>query len=98
MMPTTVPTVVYLVAGILFILSLRGLSTQSSAQRGNLLGVIGMVLSIIVSVVGLFGLERGETTASSNNVLIIYGGALAFGALVGAVVAARVQMTAMPEL
>jgi NAD(P) transhydrogenase subunit beta len=98
MMPTTVPTVVYLVAGILFILSLRGLSTQGSAQRGNWLGVVGMVLAVAVSVVGLFGLERGETTASTTNVLAIYGGALAFGALVGAFVAARVQMTAMPEL
>ena len=45
-MPTTFPSIVYLVAGILFILSLRGLSTQSSAQRGNWLGVIGMVLAV----------------------------------------------------
>ncbi|HEY2746951.1 MAG TPA: NAD(P)(+) transhydrogenase (Re/Si-specific) subunit beta [Polyangia bacterium] len=97
-MPTTVPTVVYLVAGILFILSLRGLSTQASAQRGNLLGIVGMVLAIAVSVVGLFGLEVGETTRSSHDVLILYAGALGFGALVGSFVAARVQMTAMPEL
>ncbi|HEX9100842.1 MAG TPA: NAD(P)(+) transhydrogenase (Re/Si-specific) subunit beta, partial [Polyangia bacterium] len=97
-MPTTFPTVVYLVAGILFILSLRGLSTQSSAQRGNWLGVVGMVLAIAVSVIGLFGLERGDTMRSSDNVLGIYGGALALGGLVGAFVAARVQMTAMPEL
>ena len=40
MMPTTVATVVYLVAGILFILSLRGLSTQATAPRGNWLGFI----------------------------------------------------------
>ena len=98
MMPTTFPTVVYLVAGILFILSLRGLSTQSSAQRGNLLGIIGMVLAVAVSAVGLFGLELGETTRSTDRVLELYGGCLAIGALVGAAVAARVQMTAMPEL
>ncbi|MGZ3427628.1 MAG: NAD(P)(+) transhydrogenase (Re/Si-specific) subunit beta [Polyangia bacterium] len=97
-MPITVPTVVYLVAGILFILSLRGLSTQGSAQHGNLLGFIGMVLAVAVSVVGLFGLEQGETTRATTNVLGIYGGAIALGALVGAFVAARVQMTAMPEL
>ena len=98
MMPTTVPTVVYLVAGILFILSLRGLSAQGTARRGNVLGVVGMVLAIAVSVIGLFGLEVGETTRSTDNVLAIYGGALALGSLVGGLVAARVQMTAMPEL
>jgi NAD(P) transhydrogenase subunit beta len=97
-MPTTVPTVVYLVAGILFILSLRGLSTQSSAQRGNVLGIIGMLVAIAVSVVGLFGLEQGETTRATTNVLAIYGGAIALGGLIGGFVAARVQMTAMPEL
>ena len=97
-MPTTVPTIVYLVAGILFILSLRGLSTQGSAQRGNVLGFVGMVLAVAVSVVGLFGLEAGETTRATTNVLGFYGGALAIGALIGAAVAARVQMTAMPEL
>jgi NAD(P) transhydrogenase subunit beta len=97
-MPTTVPTIVYLVAGILFILSLRGLSTQSSAQRGNWLGIVGMALAVAVSVVGLFGLERGETTSSSGDVLMLYGGCLLVGALVGGFVAARVQMTAMPEL
>ena len=97
-MPTTFPSIVYLVAGILFILSLRGLSTQSSAQRGNWLGVIGMVLAVTVSVIGLFGLERGKTVRSTDHVLEVYGAALAFGALVGGFVAARVQMTAMPEL
>jgi H+-translocating NAD(P) transhydrogenase subunit beta len=97
-MPTTFPTVVYLVAGILFILSLRGLSTQGSAQRGNLLGIVGMVLAVAVSVVGLFGLERGETLRSTDHVLEVYGGCLALGALIGGAVAARVQMTAMPEL
>ena len=97
-MPTTVATVVYLVAGILFILSLRGLSTQGSAQRGNVLGIVGMVLAVAVSAVGLFGLERGETAHATTNVLGLYGAAVAIGALVGALVAARVQMTAMPEL
>ena len=98
MMPTTFPTIVYLVAGILFILSLRGLSAQASAQRGNWLGVIGMVLAVTVSVIGLFGLERGETMRSTDHVLELYGAALLVGALVGGAVAARVQMTAMPEL
>ena len=98
MMPPTVATVVYLVAGILFILSLRGLSEQQGAQRGNLLGMLGMLLAVAVSVVGLFGFERGETVPASTNLLMVYGGALLVGGLLGGVVAARVQMTAMPEL
>jgi NAD(P) transhydrogenase subunit beta len=100
-MPPTVATVVYLVAGLLFILSLRGLSEQTSAQKGNLLGILGMVLAVAVSVAGLFGFERSGDTqaaAATTNVLALYGGALALGALIGGFVAARVQMTAMPEL
>ncbi|MDB4967089.1 MAG: pntB [Myxococcales bacterium] len=99
-MPPTVATVVYLVAGLLFILSLRGLSEQASAQKGNWLGIIGMVLAVAVSVAGLFGFERGEAEAAgaTTNVLAVYGGAIALGALIGGFVAARVQMTAMPEL
>ena len=98
MMPTTVATVAYLVASMLFIVSLRGLSEQKSAQRGNLAGVIGMLLAIAVSALGLFGLERGELTRTTNDALGLYAGAVAIGALIGSIVAARVQMTAMPEL
>jgi NAD(P) transhydrogenase subunit beta len=98
MMPTTVATVAYLVAAMLFIVSLRGLSEQKSAQGGNLAGVIGMLLAVAVSALGLFGLEVGETTRTANDALGLFGGAIAIGALIGSVVAARVQMTAMPEL
>jgi NAD(P) transhydrogenase subunit beta len=98
MMPTTVATVAYLVAAMLFIVSLRGLSEQKSAQSGNLAGVIGMLLAVAVSALGLFGLEVGETTRTANDALGLFGGAIAIGALIGSVVAARVQMTAMPEL
>jgi len=97
-MPPTVATVVYLLAGILFILSLRGLSGQESARQGNWLGIVGMVLAVAVSIVGLFGVERGETARATNHVLAVYGGVIALGALLGGVVAERVQMTAMPEL
>ncbi|HEX4462182.1 MAG TPA: NAD(P)(+) transhydrogenase (Re/Si-specific) subunit beta [Polyangia bacterium] len=97
-MPTTVATVAYLVAAMLFIVSLRGLSEQKSAQGGNLAGVIGMLLAVAVSALGLFGLEVGETTRTANDALGLFGGAIAIGALIGSVVAARVQMTAMPEL
>ena len=98
MMPPSVVTVSYLVAALLFILSLRGLSTPGTSQRGNLVGFIGMVLAIAVSIVGLLGFERGEVARASDHVLATFGGALVAGALVGSFVAARVQMTAMPEL
>jgi NAD(P) transhydrogenase subunit beta len=98
MMPATVATVVFLVAGLLFILSLRGLSAQTTAQRGNWAGMVGMLLAVAVAALGLAGIERGANAATAPNVLLAYGGAVALGGLVGAIVAARVQMTAMPEL
>ncbi|HEX2732534.1 MAG TPA: NAD(P)(+) transhydrogenase (Re/Si-specific) subunit beta [Polyangiaceae bacterium] len=80
-------TVTYLAAGVLFILSLSGLSTQETARRGNLFGIVGMLLAI-------------AATALSGNVTTyeLLGGGLAVGALIGAVLAARVEMTSMPQL
>jgi NAD(P) transhydrogenase subunit beta len=98
MLPTTVSVVIYLVAGILFILSLRGLSAQKSARKGNVLGFVGMLLAVAISVVGLFGVERDAQVSTAGSVLLAYGGALVLGGLIGGFVAARVQMTAMPEL
>ncbi len=77
----------YIAASILFILSLGGLSGQETARRGNLFGILGMGLAIAVTVftpkVGNYGLILG---------LMVLGGGI------GAIVAARVQMTAMPQL
>jgi NAD(P) transhydrogenase subunit beta len=80
------PSVAYLLAGVLFILSLGGLSAQDSARRGNLLGTIGMLLAVGVTVI---------VGASGYAPLA---GALLLGGLIGAVLAARVAMTSMPEL
>ena len=83
---STLSTVAYLLAGVLFILSLGGLSAQDSARRGNLLGTIGMLLAVgITTVVGSGGYGP-------------LGAALLGGGLIGAVLAARVAMTSMPEL
>jgi H+-translocating NAD(P) transhydrogenase subunit beta len=79
-------TVAYLVAGVLFILSLGGLSNQETAQRGNVYGIAGMLIAVLV-------------TAGSHLVgLPVLAGAVAIGAVIGAVLAARVAMTSMPEL
>ena len=86
-MPETLVTISYLVAGILFIFSLGGLSAQESARRGNLFGMIGMALAVGVTAFG--------PHAASYGVLV---GALVVGGSIGAVLAARVEMTAMPQL
>ncbi len=80
-------SVAYLVASILFILSLRGLSSQSTARRGNLYGMIGMAVAV-----------GATATASAIDQYPLMIGALVVGGGVGALMAARVAMTAMPEL
>src|SRR5882757_4605855 len=79
-------TALYLAAGVLFILSLGGLSAQSSARRGNTYGMAGMLIALIITA---------AAAVHSYGVLIF---ALAVGGSIGAVLARRVQMTAMPEL
>jgi proton-translocating NAD(P)+ transhydrogenase subunit beta len=86
-LPETLVTIAYLVAGILFIFSLGGLSAQESARRGNLYGIIGMALAVGVTAFG--------PHAASYGVLI---GALVIGGGIGTALAARVEMTAMPQL
>jgi NAD(P) transhydrogenase subunit beta len=86
-MPPGVITAVYLVAAVLFIQSLGGLSAQETARRGNWFGIAGMLLAVAVT---LGGGQIGNWT------LLIP--ALAVGAVVGAMLAARVEMTAMPQL
>jgi len=75
----------YLAASVLFILALKGLSSPVSARRGNLFGVIGMAIAVLV------------TLAITKKVAFILV-AMAIGGMIGAFVARRVQMTQMPEL
>jgi NAD(P) transhydrogenase subunit beta len=80
-------TVAYIVSSTLFILSLRGLSSQVTARRGNAYGLIGMGVAIVAT------LMHSQVNAYAN--LLI---ALVVGSGIGALMAARVAMTAMPEL
>src|SRR5260221_5689976 len=80
-------TVSYIGAAILFILSLAGLSQQETARRGNIYGVIGMVIAIVATI---FGLQTG-------NFAILFP-AMIVGALIGVFVASKVEMTQMPQL
>ncbi len=80
-------TAAYIVAAILFILSLAGLSNQESARRGNLYGIAGMVIAIVATILG--------DSVQSYGLLIVM---MLIGGAVGATLAQRVQMTEMPEL
>ncbi len=75
----------YLVASVFFILALKGLSSPESARRGNLFGILGMSIAVATTM-----------TLTENWTLII--GCIAIGAVIGTIIAKRVQMTAMPEL
>ena len=48
-MPESLATVTYIIVAMLFVASLRGLSTQETARRGNVLGIVGMVLAVSVT-------------------------------------------------
>jgi NAD(P) transhydrogenase subunit beta len=101
-MTISLANVAYLVASLLFVLSLRGLSTQESAQGGNTLGVVGMLIATAITVgVLLFPIAPADGSAvvpPAPLALTILAVAIAVGAALGAVLAARVAMTSMPEL
>jgi len=79
-------TGLYLVAGILFIRSLGGLSAQTTAKRGNLYGIAGMALAVVTTLTLVTGGYLPMAVA------------LTLGAVAGAILAQRVAMTSMPEL
>ncbi len=80
-------TVSYIAAMVLFILALGGLSDQETARRGNWYGVIGMVIALVATILGVVN--------SHYEILLA---ALVVGGGIGIVLARRVQMTQMPEL
>ncbi|HEY0429187.1 MAG TPA: NAD(P)(+) transhydrogenase (Re/Si-specific) subunit beta [Pyrinomonadaceae bacterium] len=80
-------TIAYIAASALFILSLGGLSRQETSRRGNLYGILGMLIALVATA------ARMET-----NSYLVLAAVLIPGAAIGALVASRVQMTAMPQL
>jgi len=80
----------YLVAGVLFILALRGLSSPESSRRGNLFGMIGMAIAVATTL-------GSHPPADAVSWALVVGG-IAIGGGIGAVIARRVPMTSMPEL
>jgi NAD(P) transhydrogenase subunit beta len=88
-MSTSLATVAYLGAAILFVLSLGGLANPETARRGNLLGIAGMALAVLATVFG------PRVTAAGIPWII---GAMAVGGAIGLYAARKVKMTEMPEL
>ncbi|HEY1073652.1 NAD(P)(+) transhydrogenase (Re/Si-specific) subunit beta [Brevundimonas sp.] len=92
-MNASIAALAYLVAGVLFILSLRGLSSPETSRRGNTLGMVGMALAVGVTLLTL-----GASGALDLLTLGLIGGGVVVGGGAGALIARRVPMTAMPQL
>src|SRR5208283_1710088 len=88
-MSASLTSFLYLVAAVLFILALRGLSHPETSRRGNQFGVIGMAVAVLVTF-------AHHGMLSGPFLLILLG--IAIGGSIGYVIAARIQMTALPQL
>ncbi|UCH39639.1 MAG: Re/Si-specific NAD(P)(+) transhydrogenase subunit beta [Gammaproteobacteria bacterium] len=80
-------TVSYLASAALFILALGGLSNNDTARRGNMFGIVGMIIALLITI-GAF--------VSGNYTVLVF--IMVVGGLIGFVLSRRVQMTQMPEL
>jgi NAD(P) transhydrogenase subunit beta len=86
-MTANLAAILYLIAGVCFIMALRGLSSPASARRGNLFGIVGMVIAI------------GTTLAQpgvEDYLWVVIG--IAVGGVIGIVIALKIKMAAMPQL
>ena len=88
-MSSNLSAMFYLVSGVLFILALRGLSSPETSRRGNLFGILGMIIAVVVTFLFI-----GNFSTGFIYVLIF----LLIGGSIGALIAFRIPMTAMPEL
>ena len=88
-MSHTLSTLAYLVAAVLFILALRGLSHPETSRRGNLFGMIGMGIAVVATL--------AQPGMSGGGIAIVLAG-LVIGGGIGAYLANRIQMTALPQL
>ena len=80
-------TTAYIAASILFIMALGGLSSPETSRRGNIYGILGMAIALVATIAGV--------QVTSYGILAL---CMIIGAAIGIIVAARVQMTQMPEL
>ncbi|MBA3525766.1 MAG: NAD(P)(+) transhydrogenase (Re/Si-specific) subunit beta, partial [Sphingomonas sp.] len=103
--------IAYLIAGVCFIVALRGLSSPETARRGNRAGMLGMAIAVVTTLLSQYRPSFICVTApaddpgyyercSSGNEfdLLLIAAAIIVGAAIGLVTARRIQMTAMPQL
>ncbi len=88
-MSANLSAIFYLISGILFILALRGLSSPETSRQGNYFGILGMLIAIVVTFLSI-----GNFSITIVYVLIF----LVIGGAIGAFIAFKIPMTAMPEL
>ena len=89
MISSNILALFYLISGILFILALRGLSSPETSRQGNLFGIIGMAIAIGITIISV-----GNFSTGFLYLLIL----LLIGGSIGAFIAFKIPMTAMPEL
>ena len=89
MISANLSAIFYLVSGVLFILALRGLSSPETSRQGNFFGILGMIIAVTVTF-----LSTGNFSSGFVYVLIF----ILVGGSIGAFIAYRIPMTAMPEL
>ncbi|AQR61155.1 NAD synthetase [Brevundimonas sp. LM2] len=92
-MNASIAALAYLASGVLFILSLRGLSSPETSRQGNIYGMIGMAIAVGVTLLTL-----GTTGALDPLTLALLAGGVIVGGGGGAFIAAKVKMTDMPQL
>jgi NAD(P) transhydrogenase subunit beta len=96
-MSMNVVTLLYLIASVCFIQALKGLSNPKSARAGNVFGMVGMAIAILTTV-ALIAKQAAVLGSNLSLGLALVFVALVVGGGIGAFVAARVEMTKMPEL
>ena len=89
MLSANLSAVFYLISGVLFILALRGLSSPETSRQGNFFGILGMIIAVTVTFLSIGNFSTGLV------VVLIF---LLIGGLIGAFIAYKIPMTAMPEL
>ncbi len=77
----------YLISSVCFIMALRGLSSPDTARRGNMLGIIGMVIAVVTTL-----LDQSVMSYTTIFIAILIGGSI------GTVIARKIEMTSLPEL
>ena len=86
-MSSNIVSVLYLISALLFIFALRGLSHPESSRTGNILGIIGMVIAIVTTLMFKSVLSYTEI-----------GVAVLIGGFIGTIIALKIEMTALPQL